>query len=1075
MANLTIYKASAGSGKTFTLTVDYITRLVKNPRAYRNILAVTFANDATAEMKERILSQMYGIATSDKDSHAYMDKLKERCDDLTDEEIRRRVKMALGYLLHDYHYFKVSTIDSFFQTVVRNLARELKQSPNFDIIIDSDPILNDAVDHMIADLTASSEEMQGIIQHVEQLIDDDTKPDIARGLKSFGKNIFKEVAMEHHDDIATQLGDSKQRSEYLGKLTAYSKAITNNCKAIAQEMDDALAKHGLVYASFSNGERIIKGYVNKIRSGNLYDETCTPAIQNLLTDTAKWTTKGASPELLQLTETIFQPLLQKIETFRKENNKKHNTVELIKKHYSELILLSSIRQKIEEANKASNSFLLSETNDMLHEVIGDNDSSFVFEKIGTTIDSMMIDEFQDTSAMQWENFKMLLVQGLSEGHDSLLVGDVKQSIYRWRNSDWNILNNLGRQENERLGGAPLRIEQLDTNRRSETRIIDFNNETFVEAVKVLNNNYRKERGTDCQPLVNAYADVMQKSPRDKENGYVKVTFLPNGDKEKDLDYNQLTCQEVGDTITKLHNQGVEFNDIAILARKKGTLAMIADYLRQKMQISVVSSEAFLLSSSTAVQLLIEALRVLADEDNVIALFTLMDLYVNDVQQQNTDLAKLRKEDAATLLDPFYSQRDDLRQLPLYELMEKLFELFGLNKMKGQDNYLFAFFDGVNDYLQKNPSDIATFLGYWDETLHDKSAIGGDIDGVHLFTIHKSKGLQFHTVILPACDWKMVPGGLKEQLVWVQPRVEPFDKLKIVPVDFGKNMQESFFEDEYYKEQLQLWIDNLNLMYVGFTRAEKNLIVLAKKTEIADSDRKKGKTIDDKEPNNMGIILQCALQSRIDEKDTLTIGTPMPSEAEEAKATTNRFVQPKERVEVEMQTYEQRATFRQSNSSADFVYGKDEEDTYHRFIDRGKVLHQLFSMIKKKDDIDGAVDRLTFEGVIGPDDEEEIRSFTHQAFDTPEVQEWYTGQWDLLNERTIIWQDEKGVMNRRPDRVMKRENEVVVVDFKFGRELPEHKKQVLFYLNLLSKIGYKNINGYLWYVTEKYVEQVNVNT
>jgi ATP-dependent exoDNAse (exonuclease V) beta subunit len=408
-------------------------------------------------------------------------------------------------------------------------------------------------------------------------------------------------------------------------------------------------------------------------------------------------------------------------------------------------------------------------------------------------------------------------------------------------------------------------------------------------------------------------------------------------------------------------------------------------------------------------------------------------------------------------------------------MEKLFELFGLNKMKGQDNYLFAFFDGVNDYLQKNPSDIATFLGYWDETLHDKSAIGGDIDGVHLFTIHKSKGLQFHTVILPACDWKMVPGGLKEQLVWVQPRVEPFDKLKIVPVDFGKNMQESFFEDEYYKEQLQLWIDNLNLMYVGFTRAEKNLIVLAKKTEIADSDRKKGKTIDDKEPNNMGIILQCALQSRIDEKDTLTIGTPMPSEAEEAKATTNRFVQPKERVEVEMQTYEQRATFRQSNSSADFVYGKDEEDTYHRFIDRGKVLHQLFSMIKKKDDIDGAVDRLTFEGVIGPDDEEEIRSFTHQAFDTPEVQEWYTGQWDLLNERTIIWQDEKGVMNRRPDRVMKRENEVVVVDFKFGRELPEHKKQVLFYLNLLSKIGYKNINGYLWYVTEKYVEQVNVNT
>ena len=1053
---LLVYKASAGSGKTFTLAVEYIKLLILNPKAYRQILAVTFTNKATAEMKERILSQLYGIWTEDKDSRAYLERIAHETHK-SPEDIREAAGKALNFMLHDYSHFRVETIDSFFQSVMRNLAKELELSPNLNIELNNDEVLSDAVDLLIEKLNPTSPVLAWLLDYIQERIAEDKRWNVSDEIKNFGRNIFDEGYIERGEGLRQRLKDPNLIKEYRKELKEMETQALEQMKGFCDQFEGELECHGLTPDDLKNGSRGIGSYFRKLSAGNLKSDIRNATVEKCLEDAKNWVTK-TSPrytDILTLAESSLVPLLREAENFRSKNQRIVNSCRLSLQHLNKVQLLAHIDEEVRQLNQENNRFLLSDTNALLHHLVKDGDSSFVFEKIGAYIRNVMIDEFQDTSRMQWSNFKLLLVEGLSQGADSLIVGDVKQSIYRWRNGDWGILNGL----NDHLEHFPIQVKTLKTNRRSETNVIRFNNHIFTAAVNYLNEIHKEQLGTDCDDLRRAYNDVEQESPRTEQKGYVKVSFLTP---DQEHDYIEQTLISLGEEVESLLNAGVRLSDIAILVRKNKNIPRIADYFDKKLHYKIVSDEAFRLDASLAICMLVDAVRYLSNPDNNIAGAQLAVSYQKEVLQKDLDLNTLLLCRAENYLPAAFVERiNTLRLMPLYELLEELFTVFELKRVREQDAYLFAFFDAVTDYLQNNSSDLDSFLRFWEEKLHGKTIPSGEIEGIRIFSIHKSKGLEFHTVLIPFCDWKL-ENETYNQLVWCAPREAPFDRLDLVPVTYSSTMMESIYRADYLNERLQLWVDNLNLLYVAFTRAGKNLVVWSKKDQ-------KG-TISELLANTLPRI--CTEAEATWDDETYEQGCLCPSETEKKATSTNKLIQKPEKLCVCMESMQHDVRFRQSNRSSDFIEGIAEEDSDGRFIHRGRLLHTLFSAIATPEDIEPAIERLVFEGIIGNQEtEEEIRALTYKALSAPEVQDWYSGSWKLFNECTILYTDEGMLQTRRPDRVMMRGDEVVVVDFKFGKRNKRHSKQVLGYTQLLTRMGYRNISGYLWYVTEETIEKV----
>lgn len=1079
---LLVYKASAGSGKTFTLAVEYIKLLIINPRAYRQILAVTFTNKATAEMKERILTQLYGIWKEDPASDAYLKRIKEDLNPSPppDKELRQRAGMALQYMLHDYSRFRVETIDSFFQSVMRNLARELELSPNLNIELNNADVLSDAVDSMIEKLTPSSPVLAWLLDYINERIADDKRWNVSSEVKSFGRNIFDESYIERGEGLRLKLRSPETIKLYRDVLREMETDALEQMKGFYDQFEGELDGHALVPEDLKGGARSIGSYFRKLRDGRLTDKDVLNAtLQNSLADAKNWATKTSSrkDEIIRLAETSLIPLLQDAERLRPQKSRTINSCRLSLQHLNKLQLLNHIDEEVRTLNREHNRFLLSDTNALLHKLVHEGDSSFVFEKIGANIRNVMIDEFQDTSRMQWDNFRLLLLEGLSQGADSLIVGDVKQSIYRWRNGDWGILNSLGSNQSKsqfcdtspQLSFPfPVRVETLKVNRRSETNVINFNNCLFTAAVDYLNSLHLEELKEECFPLKRAYADVVQESPKTDSKGYVKVSFI---EPDKEQNYTQKTLSAMGEEVQRLLSEGVKLNDITILVRKNKNIPPIADYFDKELHLPVVSDEAFRLDASLAICMLIDALRYLSNPEEKIAKASLITNYKLQMtggdKAEPADWHDILTADARTALPAeFVSRMDELRLMPLYELLEELFTLFNMGSIEKQDAYLFSFFDAVTEYLQNNSSDLDGFIRYWDETLCAKTIPSGEMDGIRIFSIHKSKGLEFHTVLIPFCDWKL-ENETYNQLVWCTAPEPPYNAIDLVPVNYSSTMAESVYRQDYLDERLQLWVDNLNLLYVAFTRAGKNLILWSKKGQ-------KG-TMAELLSAALPQVAQAGEGSWDEEESIYESGEVYPSEEENDNSQAlNKLAQKPVKLPVHMESMRHDIEFRQSNRSADFIAGVDEAKSSRRFINRGRLLHTLFSAIETEEDIDDAISRLVFEGIIGrTEKEEEIRELTLRAFSQPQIKDWYSGSWQLFNECDIIWQENGELRNRRPDRVMMRGGTIVVVDFKFGKPNKKYNKQVQGYMDLLIRMGYdaNTISGYLWYVEEEIIEKV----
>ena len=412
---------------------------------------------------------------------------------------------------------------------------------------------------------------------------------------------------------------------------------------------------------------------------------------------------------------------------------------------------------------------------------------------------------------------------------------------------------------------------------------------------------------------------------------------------------------------------------------------------------------------------------------------------------------------------FESRLVELQQMPLYELVEELYELFSLHRIENQDAYMFKFYDAVSEYLDDHSSELTSFLLYWDETLCKKTIPSGEIDGIRIMTIHKSKGLEFHTVLIPFCDWTLTTNN--EQIVWSKPQEEPYNQLDMVPVKFSGKMLTSTFKDDYLEERLQLWVDNLNILYVAMTRAEKNLLI------FSNQNIKNG-FFSELLHAVLPTVAQNLSATWNEEGQVFEYGELYPYEKKNGKQSANRLAQKPVATTINMTSRHPDVEFRESNRSADFIARIDELASSRRFMNRGSILHTLFSTIRTLDDIEPAIRQLVSEGVIGGViSEQEIREEARRAFSLPEIQPWYDGSWQLFNEQEIIWMTEDGLQQRRPDRVMLRDNQMIVLDFKFGKPKNSHRQQVRQYMELLSRMGYTGISGHLWYVDENKIEKV----
>lgn len=1077
---LLVYKASAGSGKTFTLAVQYIRQLIEDPYSYRRILAVTFTNKATTEMKERILSQLYGIATSLKSSDGYLKEIMKTSTKSVDE-IRRDANIALKNIVHDYSRFRIETIDSFFQSVMRNLARELELGANMTIELNNGDVLSDAVDSMIEKLDRMSPTLYWLLEYIEERIADDKRWNVSSEIKGFGRNIFDEAYIEKGVELREKLKDSKFIPQYRKKLQEKRESVLETMKGFNEHFLEILNANGLTPADLKNKEKGIASYFNKIASGKLSDDVRITTVEKCLESAENWTTKNSpyKDTIISLANQVLIQVLNDAENTRMASNKVLNSCDMSLRYLNNLQLLMRIDSEVREQNLSHNRFLLSDTNALLHSIIREGDASFVYEKIGTTIDTVMIDEFQDTSRMQWENFHLLLEESLAQKEGSMIVGDIKQSIYRWRNGDWKILAELDKDRSFRLNS-----KTLDTNWRSEANIIAFNNDIFTSACRVLNERYKADEGEDCTQLLDAYSDVCQKTSKNTKEGYIKLSFLKNSDEHP---YADTTMEFLAREVDSLVKNGIKVNDIAILVRKNKNIPAIADFFDKNTPYRVVSDEAFRLDASLAVCMLIDGLKYISEPTDKIACARLAVAYQKEILKKDVDYNTVLLNSVEDYLPAeFRLMLPEMSLMPLYELLEKLFVIFRMDMIEEQDAYLCAFYDAVTEYMQNNSSELTSFLTYWNETLYAKTIPSGEISGIRILSIHKSKGLEYHTVLLPFCDWKM-ENETFNHTIWCKINEadadkEPFCELDLTPVNYSSAMAESYFSDSYREERLQLWVDNLNLLYVAFTRACRNLIVWCKDEQKDTVSRLLRESIDCMKEIKMTCNMpepdekdEEANTEENDEPIVYEYGEICISSEKKKSDSTNRLVAIPEAVNVKIESLETEIDFKQSNRSADFIRGDEDEEENLRsqYIRQGQLLHTLFASIDTKEDLPSAIERLLFEGVIeSAEKAEEIRKVAERALNLDEVKDWYSGEWTLYNECSIIYNDEQGKMQtRRPDRVMMKENEVVVVDFKFGKKKPEYSTQVREYMSLLSEMGYTDIKGYIWYVYSGELENV----
>ena len=995
---VTVCKASAGTGKTYTLAAYYVGLLLSG-EDYRSILAITFTNKATAEMSERIIAYLYAISQGKEE--AFLDRARQfmiRDVQAPKELLAQRAGESFKRMLLDYDNVHVMTIDSFLQMLLSGLAGVLKMSAGLNTELDIDHVIRQAVDQLLTtDMTPADREIME--DYMRLKLDQESHWDVRQSLCMMAKELYNEsVQVLDADGLilfdAASIARRREAIEEQWKndpLLAELKALLQRC-------------HPENYNRYTNAayERIKRSVADpesvptRDRFRGVSEKSCN------------------AEEMAQATELAARV------------GRRYNTLQLTIRFSRDQELMASLQALIQRNLSEANCALLARTAGTLSKALREGDADFILEKAGIRYKHVLMDEFQDTSQLQWSVIRKLLEDVLAgAGHTLLIVGDIKQSIYRWRNGDWHIMDGLTA-NGERLTANGERMNErftsLTKNYRSSEEVVKFNLSLFDYII-------RKEGASE-----RIYGEDYQEGnlpafyqADKKRGGYVRFKAFPKGTKE-DL------AQDMFEQIGQLLDQGAHLNDILILVREKKEANLICDL----SPYPIVSADSYVLEASADVQLVMAGVKVLVNDDIVAAKLI-------EMRTGSTDIIDRIKQSVIS------------SQCSVFETINRLIRIL-LTDAEGQYHgtetaYLNNLLDRTRAYVGDYGSNLSDFLTYWEDTMRTKAIPAASSDAIRILTVHASKGLQAQTVFVPFCMWPK-EAGRHPQKVWCPVAPEIGMGEDYVPIQDGLEMADSAYYEAYEEEHANMRIDNLNMLYVALTRAEDNLFISTSYPVTVN-----------------GVMGTCTHVGRyimdfIGEDEFIT-GVPV------IKAKSQELRAKSQELRAELWSDSGQVRFVQSQEGA--LYTDYGDEAYRRVarMDEGTLCHEIFAHLRKADELDAVLDTFESNGQIKDKAQREnLRDLISSAWKgSDEMRDWFTAPWELRLEEAI-YIDHREL---RPDRVMinPQTNEAIVLDYKFGEHQDKkYYTQVNEYKEALRRIGYNPVRGYLWFARKNKLVMVN---
>ena len=1043
--------------------------LFSKKQAHRNILAVTFTNKACEEMKSRIVEDMYKITQNKGD-----DRINEIIEftKLPKAKILKQAEQIFQDILHDYSFFSVSTIDSFFQKIVRNFTRETGIQYNYEIELDKTSIVNKAVDDMLERSENDKELKKDIIALVEQNMDASAKWDFRSNLKKFMKDVIESDYRNYQEEYNTLFSDKKELSKFKKDLKDIQSSFIADLTLFETQMSSVLQKYNLSIEDFSGGTT--RSVINKLLQTSSKTDDNSIKLETHFNNydiLEKWLTKANIDKEPLLTATMqLIAIAEKLKSYFEKNSKDYFTAKTIGKQLNYTALIDKALQIIRENLHESKKFLISEVPVFLAEIANQNSSSFIYEKTGTFYESYLIDEFQDTSRLQWDSFKPLLSDSLASSDDTklnIIVGDLKQSIYSWRGGDWRLLATDVKKEFANY------IEEipLEDNWRSGENIVNFNNNFFKSSSAVLQDSIiskiPKHLHSTTGELISKsiYNNITQKKQKNFES-FTEVNLYESG-KHSDIKVRKQIVLNMIKQIEDLQLNNHQPGEIMILVRKNSEGSFIAEEIIKYAQsiqaktgvnYDVISSDALFISSNKAIQLVISCLKYLTNKNNLLAFTEAAYLYYLQTNIFTSQDIQFNKEDFNIKLKNLLVEIEESYKFKLlHEIIDTIVLKLELNKYKENIPFLNSFRDLVHEFGLTNTSTSEYFLEYWEEKGNQQNLkIPENQNAINIISIHKSKGLAADFAFIPFCNWTFQSNF--SDIEWVRSNIKPFDKLPIWPVNSSAQLVKTHFADQYYQKSFNEIIESFNMMYVAFTRARKGLYISAELT--IDKNLKHVGTLLEKSMENIYLSQENKLVlAENDGFRTYSYGTITPRTKEDISHNYinnyDIFI-PDKHIKIRP------------------FYEKDKVDsntTNH--IKEGIIYHKLFENIIHINDCDKAVSNLLYQGDIELEIADKLKTNIKNILNKDFIKSWFNGSYKITNEAEIVSKD--GQL-RRPDRIMEKDNEVIIVDYKFGNlEKSQYIRQTKEYGNLLLDMGYKNIKTYIWFVLMDYLLEVDIKT
>ena len=1050
---LEIMKASAGSGKTYRLARKYISLLLqsKDRYAYRHILAVTFTNKATDEMKGRILKELHVLATSPQESD-YHDHFVPAYFP-SDSDLQKKAETVLSDMLHDYSAFAVSTIDRFFQQTLKAFSREIGQFASYQVELDKDSLVAESVDRILDSLT---EEDSGLLSWLT----DNVLEQIEQGGRySMDANLLemaKRLKSAQRQEVMEKSGvgaDKEYPKEKLLEIREICRRIVSDFRAAVK--DSARAALDIIEQAEVNPAESNRGFMKKLyQYSELEDGDAIEALPETFTSKAldheQWFAKTKAAKLKPLVYPFLEaPLEDFCDLFNKEF-KVYNTAQILDGQLYGLGVAGELDKAFKELMKEKNVLCIDDSNTILRDIIDGSDAPFVYEKLGVRYEHFLLDEFQDTAGVQWSNFSPLLHESESKGGESLIVGDVKQSIYRWRGSDWKLLNDIVPDEFE-----GHKEEVLDTNYRSLANVVNFNNLFFKSAAAILDrmNGFEKDG-----PMSVIYSDVRQMTgKKSSAKGSVSLTFCPKEDELK----------KVLEAVHEAQANGASLSEIAVLVRSNAIGEDVSMYLIDN-DIPVITDDSLRVKSSITVRRLVSLMSFADNPQDT----------VNGYLAESLDIALPRE--CGSLVD--------MVEALFRELKTK--DADGL--WKGEALHIQSFMDHVQEYVSMNGNSLRGFLKYWDgENPSICSPSSGE--SVRVMTIHKSKGLDFPYVIIPFAENINL---YKAGSYWCVPELEgtPLDGVAdgVYDVTLSKASEDTLFAEDYRKENFLQQVDNINTIYVAMTRAALGMHIIAKTpsakclkaveagdtTQFADFSQMlywfASASCGGDVPGNEELlppftVARTAAEDgaeRFDAGEMVCFGEHRKHGNETATFDISGHdelpsialnPQPGDSDE----DVRERGRLKFTADALDFFSKDGETGVSASNRIKGVVLHDILAHVNVPEDLEGAVRHAVQAGELTGAEADEAYRLLSERIAAAADRGWFPSDADrILNEASLI--DTDGQICR-PDRVVIADGKVIIIDYKFGEHHRIYERQLKKYAGIWSRLGYEDVTSYLWYV------------